>query len=362
MLCRWSILAWFLVAVWVVWPSPSLAHELGASRGDYVVTDAGVDVRLNLSPREGSMAAGVPGTGVDLPNEAQRRQIFSLITLSRGGVVCPHAPETSFAIEDNDWSLTTRYPHCGTEGPYVVDLTALLKAVRIGHTHAAFLEDAAGKRDDTLHAGRPKLELAAPATASAPEASAPTIRSRGDVALEYLKIGVEHILFGFDHLVFLFGLVIIGGKLRHLLATITAFTVAHSITLGLAVTGVYQPPGSVIEPLIALSIAYVGVENFLVKDGEKRWRITAAFGLVHGFGFAGALGDVGVPADHLALGLLTFNVGVELGQLLVMAVLLPLVLFVGKQSWWRPRGLQLVSAAVLLLGLFWFVTRVLPES
>jgi hypothetical protein len=144
-----------------------------------------------------------------------------------------------------------------------------------------------------------------------------------------------------------------------LLAVITAFTVAHSITLALAVLGVFAPPPAVIEPLIAASIAYVGVENFFVKNAEGRWRITAPFGLVHGFGFAGALAEVGVPKTDVPLTLFLFNLGVECGQLMVLAVVLPILWVARKRGWLGPRVVKGLSVVVIALGVFWLVQRVL---
>ena len=154
----------------------------------------------------------------------------------------------------------------------------------------------------------------------------------------YFEIGVEHILIGTDHLVFLLGLVVIGGKLRTLIAVITAFTVG---------------------PAIALSIAYIGVENFLVTDAGGRWRITLPFGFIHGFGFAGVLAEIGVPDASVGLALLLFNLGVEAGQLLVLAVLLPLLAVLAARPFYkRLRGARWISAAIVLAGLYWFVERV----
>src|SRR5262249_14425463 len=107
-------------------------------------------------------------------------------------------------------------------------------------------------------------------------------------------MGIEHILTGYDHLLFLFGLVLVGGRLRSLALAISAFTVALSLTLALAALGIWAPSPRFVEPAIALSIAYVGVENYFVRDASKRWRITMPFGLIHGFGFAGALREVGL--------------------------------------------------------------------
>jgi hydrogenase/urease accessory protein HupE len=171
-------------------------------------------------------------------------------------------------------------------------------------------------------------------------------------------MGVEHILLGFDHLVFLLGLILVGGKWRSLLLVVTAFTVAHSVTLALAALGIWAPSPRIVEPAIALSIAYVGVENYFVKDADGRWRITLPFGLVHGFGFAGALQEVGLPEGDVPKALFLFNVGVELGQLAVLAVTLPLLAAARRRGWLTARGVKAASAAIVLLGVFWFVTRV----
>jgi hydrogenase/urease accessory protein HupE len=171
-------------------------------------------------------------------------------------------------------------------------------------------------------------------------------------------MGIEHILTGYDHLVFLFGLVLLGGRPRAIVLVITAFTVAHSITLALATLGVWAPSPRIVEPAIALSIAYVGAENFFVTTAERRWRITFPFGLIHGFGFAGALREIGLPKAQVPEALVLFNLGVEMGQLAVLALVLPLIYWLRRFEWFRGRGVKGLSAAILLVGLFWFVNRV----
>jgi hydrogenase/urease accessory protein HupE len=170
--------------------------------------------------------------------------------------------------------------------------------------------------------------------------------------------GIEHILTGYDHLAFLIGLLLLGGRVRSLVGVITAFTVAHSITLGLAALHVVRVSPSIVEPAIALSIAYVGVENLFVHDVSKRWRITFLFGLIHGFGFAGALMNLELPPSKVPLALFAFNLGVEIGQLGVLAVVLPLVMFARKNAWFRDRGVKGLSLLIALAGVVWFVQRV----
>ncbi|MEQ1572343.1 MAG: HupE/UreJ family protein, partial [Myxococcota bacterium] len=176
------------------------------------------------------------------------------------------------------------------------------------------------------------------------------------VALGYLKLGVEHILTGWDHLVFLAGLLLVTRSLRAIAAVVTGFTVAHSITLTLAALGWVSVPSSLVEPAIAASIAFVGIENGFDPPVNRRFALTAALGLIHGLGFAGALADVGLPAGQVPLALATFNLGVELGQFGVVLAALPLLLAARRASW-GPAAVRVGSWAIAALGLYWFVDR-----
>ena len=145
---------------------------------------------------------------------------------------------------------------------------------------------------------------------------------------------------------------------------VTAFTVAHSITLGLSIYGVLALPSSIVDPLIALSIAYVAVENILTPH-LKPWRtlVVFGFGLLHGLGFAGVLQEVGLPRSQLLPALASFNVGVEFGQLTVIAVAFLAVGVWGRsRSWYRPCVVIPASATIAVVGLFWAVQRVLESS
>ncbi len=178
----------------------------------------------------------------------------------------------------------------------------------------------------------------------------------------YFTLGVEHILSGVDHLVFLLGLMIAGGRLREWALMITAFTVGHSASLALATLELWTPPSSIIEPLIAASIIYIGLENLLRVDPaalRRRWRLTLPFGFVHGFGFAGALAEVGIKGGDGAVAwvLALFNLGVEVGQLAALATM-ALVLRAAPQLS-SPAAKRSISAAIALAGLAWLIARVL---
>jgi hypothetical protein len=180
--------------------------------------------------------------------------------------------------------------------------------------------------------------------------------------VSYLRLGVEHILLGFDHVLFVVALILRGGRLLSLVAIVTAFTVAHSITLALSVLGLVTFPAQIVEPAIALSIAYVAFENLTMKNVvSRRWVVSFLFGLVHGFGFAGALAEVGLPASGLAAALVGFNLGVEAGQALIVGVMLPLIMWLQGFPW-EPRLTKVSSIAIMAVGLVLLSERALVGS
>jgi hydrogenase/urease accessory protein HupE len=174
----------------------------------------------------------------------------------------------------------------------------------------------------------------------------------------FILLGVEHILLGFDHLAFLFALLIAGGTLREAVKIISSFTVAHSITLSLATLDAVAIPASVVEPLIAASIIYVGLENVWRREIKRRWMLTFAFGLVHGFGFASALRELGVGAGVKAVApLLSFNLGVEIGQIAVAALVLPLTWKLRQWPQFVIRYVPACSILIALAGGYWLWDR-----
>ncbi|MCA1827712.1 MAG: HupE/UreJ family protein [Myxococcales bacterium] len=182
-------------------------------------------------------------------------------------------------------------------------------------------------------------------------------RSVGEEFWRFLRLGIEHIFTGYDHIAFLIGLLLLGGRLGELVKIVTAFTVAHSITLALAALNVFAPSPRVVEPLIAASIVFIGVENLWAlrkRAAEKalrhRWMVTLGFGLVHGFGFASVLRGLDLPRNVLATGLVSFNLGVEVGQVCIVVIALPLVRRLHRFA--AP-----LSAIVAVLGAFWLVQR-----
>jgi hypothetical protein len=191
----------------------------------------------------------------------------------------------------------------------------------------------------------------------------PPEQTRGEIAREYFGLGFTHILpKGLDHILFVTGIFLLGTRWRSVLLQVSTFTIAHSITLGLTMYGVVSLPARVVEPMIALSIAYVAIEN-LVTSELKPWRLALvfAFGLLHGMGFAGVLQDLGLPRSQFLTALVAFNGGVEAGQLAVIAIAFTAV------AYWRANGVgyrrfivQPASLAIALVGLYWTIQRALP--
>lgn len=181
------------------------------------------------------------------------------------------------------------------------------------------------------------------------------------VARRFVLEGIRHIFAGPDHILFIVALLLLGGNLRQLLKIVTAFTLAHSVTLCLAATKTLTLSPSIVEPLIALSIVAVGVDNLLAKPGERDYRAVMAlgFGLIHGFGFAGALTEVGLPKEALGLSLGAFNVGVELGQLTIVLAVAPALALLSQRSPRAGRRAMIAgTVTVILLGALWFLQRI----
>jgi hypothetical protein len=183
--------------------------------------------------------------------------------------------------------------------------------------------------------------------------------TRLEIARQYLWLGYTHILpKGLDHILFVLGIFLLSPRWQTMLLQVTAFTVAHSITLGLSIYGIVSLPSRLVEPLIALSIAYVAIENLVTRE-LKPWRLALVFtfGLLHGLGFAGVLRELGLPREEFLTALLTFNLGVEGGQLTVIAAALLAVAPFMKKGWYRQRVVIPASIAIAAIGLYWTVAR-----
>ena len=198
-------------------------------------------------------------------------------------------------------------------------------------------------------------------TAAAP----PSLRQ---VIGRYIEAGIAHIFLGYDHIAFLAAVVLWARRLWPVIKVVTAFTIAHSITLSLAALDIVRIPSSIIEPAIAASIVYVAAENFLSRDIDKRWRDTFGFGLIHGFGFASALQEFGLPRIALIPALASFNLGVEIGQIAIVSLVVPALLGMDRLLANSKRQAPLpttrsapavyaISAVIIGFGSYWFLAR-----
>ena len=347
---------------------PALAHQVGLSRGVYTVDGAEVTARLTfaraellgLAPELDGDAEGARDGVLDAAEldhlgfaglALLQTRVVAAVELMADAGPCIGTLTRAALTEADGVQLMARYT-CPAAPQALTLRWPVLDTLDFGHRHLASVVQGAAETDVVLHRRAPAATVALQVTGE--PAPAPASRPVG----AYFMLGLEHILIGLDHLVFLLGLVVLGGRLRSLFAVVTAFTIGHSLSLALATLGVWSPGPQWVEPAIALSIAYVGVENFMVADATGRWRITLPFGFIHGFGFAGVLSDLGVPADAVGLALLLFNLGVEAGQLLVLALVLPVLLWLGRRDVYRRvRGARWISAAIVAAGLYWFLER-----
>ncbi len=340
------------------------AHAVGVSSGEYRVEGnvvsgdigmAGRELALLLPELDSNQDDAIDADELSAGKERVARALTNGLTVQADGKPCPGTLDRAWALEAEGGVVFQVHYTCPELPVRLVLAMPLLDSLTPRHRHLARV----------FRAGKPQVKVLDRAHAtwdlSADGASASGSSAAGSLGWSMLKLGVEHILTGADHLVFLLGLILVGGSFRSLLGVVSAFTLAHSLTLGLAALGVFAPSPLIVEPAIALSIAYVGVENLFVKDARKRWRITFPFGLIHGFGFAGALREVALSRAQLPIALVSFNLGVELGQLAVLSLALPVALAARRAPWFGERGVKWLSLAIALGGAVLFVVRIVAH-
>jgi hydrogenase/urease accessory protein HupE len=349
---------WVLVLapLLVLRATPSQAHAVGVSRGEYRAD--GTRVRADLVFARKELLATLPGLDADRDGELtsgdlERAHDELSDWMQRGMVVrvaagpCAGGLEGATLTQQDGVDLAAVY-QCPQQASAFSVRLGLLAELSLGHRHLLTAIFPSQTLRAVLYEAEPALELAPPGVvAGAPGGAGPSP----------FRLGVVHLLTGYDHLLFLLALLLVGGPLRSVLLVVTAFTLAHSVTLAVAVLGIWTPRPTLVEPAIALSIAYVGIENCVAPHLRRRWRLAFLFGLVHGFGFAGALREAAVSAVPPPLALASFNIGVEAGQLAVLAVVLPFVWCLSGRARFAS-GFQLTSIAISATGLWWFVARV----
>jgi hypothetical protein len=331
------------------------AHAVGVSSGEYRLDGRVLYGDIGMADRE--LARWLPAVDANhdraidaaelaAGREAVGRALLGGLAVSADGEACAGALDRAWVSDGDGGAIFQVRFVCPQVPGRLTVAVPMLGALAPGHRHLARV----------FRAGKAETQVLDRAHATWMLAGAGTPSAVG-MAWSMLKLGVQHILTGADHLVFLLGLILVGGTLRSLAGVVTAFTLAHSITLALAALSVFAPSPRLVEPAIALSIAYVGIENLFVKDASRRWRITFPFGLVHGFGFAGALREIALPRAQVPVALVSFNLGVEIGQLAVLSVALPLTLAARAAPWFGDRGVRLLSLCIAVGGGVLFIVR-----
>jgi hydrogenase/urease accessory protein HupE len=284
-----------------------------------------------------------------------------------GSVLAPTEPHVELLPGDNvSFRLTYVRP---SDAETIVLRAPKLPELPTGHRQFVIISDERGSMITKKLLSARDMVIEVPLTGGATPAAGAAVSAVPADQMEaptiwgFIKLGVEHIWTGYDHLLFLFALLVVCRTFRSIVAIISCFTLAHSITLALATLNVVNLPPRLVEAAIAASIVYVGAENLLRRGAEPRgrWALTFAFGLIHGFGFASVLRDLGVGGNvqGIAMPLFTFNLGVEVGQMAIAAVVLPLVWQLRKNETFVRRGVPLLSAIVALAGLYWLWERAL---
>ena len=350
-----------LIVLGLLAANPAWAHDPGLSIATATRAGGTLFIQLGMARsdveflvrRDANASGATAGTELQaaLPAlQALARGAFRVA--AEGRALAPASPVVNL---DQANGIQFEIPF---EGPATGTLTIqALLLDKLPRGHRQFLS----LRDQPNHPlGEQLLDAAHPTlTARLPDCPAPSEQPH---AFRYFAaLGVEHIGTGYDHLLFLLGLLLVGGSLRVALQIITSFTVAHSITLALATLNLINIPPRIIEPMIAASIVFVGIQNILDRGVEKRWLLTFGFGLIHGCGFASALRNLGLGAHgtSLVVPLLSFNLGVELGQLALALLALPCIWKCRTSPAFVNHFVPVGSGLIVLAGGYWLVERIL---
>jgi hydrogenase/urease accessory protein HupE len=367
-----ALTSWAAVAGLV---SLARAHDPGISTAEGVLRAGRLELIAGFSPvdAEELLPASVPRTGkwTQVEFDAAREHLMvvaaGLWEVQAADRAIPLCEARVELLPGDNVSFQLVF------APLVAGKSIRLRALRIpdlpgNHRQFVIIADENGMvlakkllsaRDSAIEVGLDAAGGAQPAESS-PGATAPSTPMESHPLLGFVRLGVEHIWTGYDHLLFLFALLLVCRSFRSMVGIVTCFTLAHSLTLALATFNLVHLPSRFVEGAIAASIFFVGAENLFRQGAEPRgrWAVTFGFGLIHGFGFASVLRDLGLGADRSVIGpLFSFNVGVELGQIAVAAIVLPVIWRLRQMKRFVDRGVPALSIAVAAAGLFWLLQR-----
>jgi hypothetical protein len=330
------------------------AHLTRVSTSEWMLGDGAASAELQFF--QGDFVGLFPP---GLPEGDVASRVLSLVTdtaeVRAGDAACALKGRT-IAPNADGWSVKATWTCPGAEAETWAIRLGVLELLPAGQTHLARVSVAGDVVERIARSSSPSFEVT-------------THPSVWAAAKRFLRLGVEHIFTGYDHIAFLLALLLLGGRFLDLVKIVTSFTIAHSVTLALAALGILHPPARAVEALIAASIVAVAAENLWVLRGGPgatarvtgalghRWRLTFAFGLVHGFGFASALQELHLPRSALVAGLVSFNLGVEVGQVAIVALAFPILRWLRTVPSFQPWGPRLLSGAIAAFGLVLLVLR-----
>jgi hydrogenase/urease accessory protein HupE len=355
---------WLFCVSLILCPPSAHAHDPGLSSATVTVGGDQIDVILGFAKKDAQSLVIADGNRV----QVESAQGFAVIKPQLEAVAARAvelrlddvvaAPDQAIAKLKDDQNIDILLIFRRTGAARLSLLSTLFERLPYGHREfvSVQLVDGTTLGEAMLSGKENSIQTDLPVSRT-PAAS----ENHSHSFFTFLSLGVEHILTGYDHLLFLFALLVVCRDLRSIATVITCFTVAHSITLGLAALDIVKLSPRVVEPMIAASIAYVGIENLFRGDSPKwRWLITFSFGLVHGLGFADALKEFGIGSGQfgIVLPLVGFNLGVEIGQLSVAAIVLPILRQLRRRPVFMSRLVQVCSALVALAGAYWTVERI----
>ena len=338
----------------LVYSQIGFAHAPGLSSADVVLTGTGVEANITFalqdieafSPMDSDGDADISPAEYDNAKPHIAALIAKELQFTVNDQIVEPISNGEVTFDDkNNAHVKLRYEPAATHLKMVM---LLLKKLPEGHKQYVTIKDAEGKSlsEKMLTQEDNAIELDINA-------------QDGSMFKDFLVLGIEHILTGYDHLLFLFALLMVTRNFWSAVGIITFFTIAHSITLGLAGLGLVTFPSSVVEPLIAATIIYVGLENLISKEPKGRRLLTFSFGLIHGFGFASVLQEMGISSIEtgILVPLFSFNFGVEIGQIVVTSLVLPFIWWLHKKPSIEKYFVPVCSTIVSIAGAIWLLQR-----
>jgi len=356
--------SWLIAVLLMLHSAGVFAHPPGLSSVEMTIKAGSVDVKVTFAlqdieaftPMDSDLDAEVSDAERDAAKPAIAKLLAEQMHVLIDGVAYTPTKTNRVSFDDQN-NAHVEFHYSAIAKQQLQMQSSFLAWLPEGHQQYVTIKDADGKTlsEKMLAKDDDQIRIVL-----ANSMEAPTTHSLFSVFVDFLKLGIEHIVTGYDHLLFLFALLAVTHSFWPAIKIITFFTIAHSITLACAGLNIVELPSSFVEPFIAATIVYVGVENIIRGDHPKgRHWLTFGFGLIHGFGFASVLREMEISAGDtgILLPLLSFNLGIETGQIAVAAVVLPCIWWLNNKPAISEKFLKACSLLVSLMGVYWFLER-----